>query len=275
MLLPACLLMLACSDDDNSYNADTAITPYEPMPASYRMVKSVKLSTTDKGREYTYEYNFSYDIQNRIKQINGNTKTYITRNNRIYEVNITSAIDYFLTGGNSLKVVYNASEEYPDYPDWNRSIGTTNYGSFNNSGVLQRFGPFDCVYSGITLLKEAHLDNGRKYTIYRDRDNNVTGYQCDSADITLAHKPNSHEYSMIDNKTNIDFSALFGYWDIEREINNNGNWLYAVCQLAAFDMLGTRSRHLPKGEWELNEDKTPKSCTLQPSGIKVTIEYIN
>ena len=94
---------------------------------------------------------------------------------------------------------------------------------------------------------------------------------CESGD-TLTNRLNSCDYSQINNKTNIDFSGFLGYWVPEREIYDNDNWLYAFCHLAAFDMLGARSLHLPDGEWVTDATGCPVSCVL-PSGVKLTIEY--
>lgn len=273
MMLPLCLCSISCSDDD-SYNADTAITPYEPLPAEeYAMVKSVKITTTDKSRDYSYEYSFRYDAQNRIKAIDGKIATHTIRNNRWYNVNIEYTTDYSFVKKNDLKITYNASFEYPKYPDWNSTSGLKYVGSFNDNGTLHRFGPFDCEYSGITLQKTYH-DNGRTYILNRDRFGNITGYRCDSAEVTLAEKNNIYSYSEITNKTNIDFSALLGNWVVEREIAGNENWLYPSCQLAAFDMMGGRCTHLPDGTWGSDAKGRPVSCTL-PSGLKMTIEYLD
>lgn len=272
MLLALCMPFVACSDNDD-YNADTAISAYEPLPSDeYRMVKSVNISKIEKGREYTFNYSFGYDAKNRIKAINGDIKSYTVRNNRIYELLINYTTDYLFTDKKDLKVVYNASFDYPAYPDWNTSNGSTGIGTFNENGTLLRFGPFDCEYSGITLTK-AYFDNGRVYTLQRDRDNNLSGYLCDSLDNAIVSKLNIYKYSSHLNKTNVDFSALFGNWVVERDIAGNENWLYPRYQLAAFDMLGARSRYLPEGEWTLDDKGCPVKCTL-PSGLIVTIEYV-
>lgn len=270
MILPFCLLAVACSSDDEGYNADTAITPYNPMPESYRTVKGVKMSVTDSKGEHTWNYKFNYDAQRRIKSIDGEITTYQLRNNtRWYKLNIKSTTEYQFID-NNLGVIYNASLEYPAYPDWNTTKGYRLPGEFNGKGALVHFGTFDCEYSGNTLTK-AYVDNGRVYSLQHDRYGNLTGYMCESGD-TLTNRLNSCDYSQINNKTNIDFSGFLGYWVPEREIYDNDNWLYAFCHLAAFDMLGARCLHLPDGEWVTDATGCPVSCVL-PSGIKLTIEY--
>lgn len=271
LLLPACLLLAACSSDD-SYNADTAESPYNPLPAdSYRTVKSVRFSVTNKERDYSYAYSFRYDAQHRIKAVDGAVATYVLRNNRYYKLDISSVADYYYIDGDGLKVVYNATLEYPAYTDWNTTRGETYYGTFNADGALQNFASFDCSYSG-ALLEKAYVDNSRSYTLHRDRYNNVVGYSCDSLDVTIASHPMLYAYSNTPNRTNIDFSALIGNWVIEREIYGNENWLMPVCMLASFDMLGGRGTHLPDGEWTLDSSGCPVSCVL-PSGIRLDVEY--
>lgn len=271
LLLPACMLLAACGSDDG-YNADTAESPYNPLPAdTYRMVKSVKFSVTNNNRSYSYDYAFRYDAQNRIKAVDGTVATYVIRNNRYYELDITSVADYYYVNGDGLKVVYNAQLEFPTYTDWNTTRGETYYGTFNANGALQNFATFDCSYSG-ALLDKAYVDNARSYTLYRDRYNNVTGYSCDSLDVEIASNPMIYSYSDLPNRTNLDFSALIGNWVIEREIYGNENWLMPMCMLAAFDMLGGRGSHLPAGEWTLDEHGCPVGCVL-PSGITLNVEY--
>ncbi|MBQ5730766.1 MAG: hypothetical protein IIV57_04005, partial [Bacteroidaceae bacterium] len=91
MILPFCLLAVACSSDDEGYNADTAITPYNPMSENYKTVKGIKMSVTDSKGEHTWSYKFNYDAQRRIKSIDGEISTYQLRNNtRWYKLNIKS-----------------------------------------------------------------------------------------------------------------------------------------------------------------------------------------
>lgn len=268
------LIATACSSDD-SYNADTAKTPYKPLPVEdYRMVKSVKMDCTDdKGREHTWEYVFGYDAQNRIKSIDGKITRYVVNpnNKKIYRKNINSTLKYYFTADDGLRTVYSASVEYPQYTDWNSTVTYKYTGTFNSKGALDSFGPFDCVYSG-NRLTGAFFDNGREYTLLRDRDENVTGYRCNMSDTAYVEKSNIYTYSREKNRTNIDFSGLLGYWVIERDIAGNETWLDPVLQLAAFDMLGSRSRLLPAGEWRF-EKNYPVACRTT-DGYNLVIEYV-
>ena len=276
ILLLLLAVSTACSSDDG-YNADTTITSYQPLPAEeYRMVKSVKMDTVDsKGREYSWEYIFDYDAQNRIKTIEGVISRYVVnpKNKKLYKKNTNSEIKYMFTADKGLKVIYTASVEFPQYTDWNSNPTHKYVGTFNSKGAIMRFGPFDCVYSG-NRLTEAHFDNGRVYSLERDRDDNVTGYRCNLGDTAMVEKSKIYNYSLYRNKTNVDFSGLLGYWIIERDIAANENWLDPILQLAAFDMLGARSRFLPKGEWSFDSDGYPIACKLS-SGYNLTINYVN
>lgn len=271
MLLPLSLLAVACSSDDDGYNADTAISLYNPVPESYRVVKGIKMSATDGRGEHTWNYTLNYDAQRRIKSLDAEISTYQLRNNsRWYRVNIKSSTEYQFLDEKNLGVIYNASLEYPTYPDWNTTKGYRLPGEFNAKGALVHFGTFDCEYSGNTLAK-AYIDNGRVYKPAHDRYGNVTGYMCEDGD-SIYSKLNIYPYSSINNKTNVDFSGFMGYWVPEREIYDNHDWRYAFCHLAAFDMLGARSLHLPEGEWTLDASGCPVACVL-PSGIRLEIVY--
>ena len=275
MLLSMLAFATACSSDDD-YNADSAVTPYEPLPVEdYRMVKAVKMDTVDaKGREYSWQYVFNYDAQNRIKQIDAKITRFVVNpnNKKIYRKNTDAEIKYYFTAEDGLKIEYTASVEYPQYTDWNSNVTHRYVGTFNSKGALMRFGPFDCSYSGNTL-SEAYFENGRVYTLERDRDNNVTGYRCNLADTATVVRSNIYAYSRHRNKTNIDFSGFLGYWVVERDIAGNENWLDPILQLAAFDMLGSRSRLLPDGDWSFDANGYPIACKLS-SGYSLSIEYV-
>jgi hypothetical protein len=60
---------------------------------------------------------------------------------------------------------------------------------------------------------------------------------------------------------------------VERDIAGNENHLEPLFQLAAFDMLGKRSKHLPNALWQFDSDGYPVSAKLS-SGMNVTIEYL-
>lgn len=274
LLLPLAAIVASCSSDDEEYNADTAITPYEPLPAeTYRMIKSIKLTQDYNGRNYSWNYDFSYDAQNRIKSVDCDivAHEYSPKKKKWYKFNGNTTMNYYFIGENVLKIVSMVNKEYPETGE-NKSLTTNYVGQFNNSGALIHFGQFDAVYSG-NILQEAHLDNERVYTFYRDRYNNVTGYRCDSVNKVLADYSNIYNYVTIENNTNIDLSGFIGNWVIEREIPLNEQGNYPILFLAAFDMLGTRSQHLPDGTWAADNKGYPSSCTL-PSGKKLKIEYM-
>lgn len=273
LLLPLFAFVAACSSDEEEYNADTAVTPYKPLPAeTYRMIKNIKLTQNYNGRDYSWNYNFSYDAQNRIKNVNCDiaAHAYSDKKNKWYRLNRNTSMNYYFTGENMLKIVTVVNDEYPETGE-NKSLTTNYIGQFNNAGALVHFGQFDCVYSG-NVLEKAYVDNERIYTFYRDRNNNVTGYRCDSINKTYDY-PNTYKYNTIENYTNIDLSGFIGNWVIEREIPVNESTDYPILFLAAFDMLGTRSQYLPDGAWAADNKGYPGSCTL-PSGKKLKIEYM-
>ena len=292
---------VACSDSDD-YNADTAVTPYEPVPGR-RMVAQIKTTNTINGRDYSWEHNFVYDAQGRIKEINSNIVHYrayeFDNVTRFYKCNITSQANYYFRG-NDFSVEYTASKEYPDYPDWNTRENGKNNGQFKENGTLASFLSLDFVYSAMQL-KEAHADGGSVYVPCRDALGNVTGYQ------KRAHNNNGNDsivfdrskdfiYSGIKNKTNFDFSGYFGYWGLERAVPAIATEYYAYYQLTAFGMMGSTSSYLPLaqlsrdnkgnplvdesgaplylyGKWEFDSRDYPISF-IDGSGRKTEIRYV-
>ena len=89
---------VGCSDDDaiidkGDYNADTAVSYY--IPGEYdRMVSSITISNTVSGKEYTEKFDFVYDAQNRIKEINGEFKRWIGEKHNILCTTTTQANYY-------------------------------------------------------------------------------------------------------------------------------------------------------------------------------------
>ena len=64
----------ACSEESDGYNANAAVTPYEPLPG--RLVASVKTTFDENGGENSHEHRFAYDAQGRIKSVNSNVSVY-------------------------------------------------------------------------------------------------------------------------------------------------------------------------------------------------------
>ena len=302
MFLSLCAAaFVGCSDSDD-YNADTAVTPYEPVPGR-RVVAQVKTTNAIDGRNYSWEHNFTYDAQGRIKEINSNIVHYHARKfdnvTRFYKCYITSQANYYFKGEN-LSVEYSISKEYPDYPDWNSRESGKNNGQFNENGTLKSFLSLDFVYSAMQL-KEATADGGYIYVPYRDALGNVTGFQTrqsnnDGLDSVALDRSRDFLYSNIKNKTNFDFSGYFGYWGLERAIPALYTEYYAPYHLTAFGMLGSTSSYLPLaqlardnkgkpltddsgsqyylyGSWELNSKGCPISF-VDGSGRKTEIRYV-
>lgn len=279
LLLPFSFAVASCSDDNDNftpfeegYNADDAVTVYQA--SDMRKVKSVEMAVEKDGRGYSWKYNFSYDAQNRIKAMDTECVThwYYDTNKRWYRINRSTHAEYYFKEGNQLKIAYSVSEEFPAYTDWNNTMTEWYAGRFNDDGFLASFATFDCVYSGATL-KNIYIDGGDQYEIVRSQDC-VSGYIHTplAASDTVTNRPNIYKYTRIINKTNLDFSALFGNWVVEREIPGCEEWPYAPFQLAAFEMFGTRSQYLPLGDWEFDADNCPVAVTL-PQGYVCKITY--
>lgn len=303
MILSLCAVaFVACSDGDD-YNADTAVSPYEPVPGR-RMVAQVKTMNTIDGRDYSWEHNFAYDAQGRIKEINSSFVHYraYTFDNvvRYYKCYITSQANYYFKGDN-FSVEYSVSKVYPDYPDWNTRENGKNNGQFNVNGTLASFLSLDFVYSAMQL-QEAHADGGHIYVPYRDAMGNVTGYQTryhndEGKDSVVLDRSRDFMYGGIRNKTNFDFSGYFGYWGLEKAVPAIATEYYAYYQLSAFGMMGSTSSYLPLaqlsrdkngkpmvdesgsalylyGRWELDSKECPVSF-VDGSGRKTEIRYVD
>lgn len=288
----------ACSDDDgDGYNANAAVTPYEPLPG--RIVASLKTTNEIDGREYSWEHRFEYDTLGRVKEIN----SYMCHHrllefdnvDRFYKCYITSNAKYYYRG-NVFEVKYNVTREYPDYPDWNTKENGTDEGVFNGSGVLTKFANMDFEYSR-TALQKAFVDNGRRYDVIRDQSGNIKGYMLFNSveDTLLVDRSRDFMYSRYRNKTNFDFSGYFGCWGVEQAIYANRSQYYASYQLAAFGMLGATSNDLPMytvvrdekgnvvtdgggngiyvaGEWSFDEKNYPV-LFVDASGRRTEIRY--
>lgn len=279
LLIPLSFIMASCNnDDDNSpfekgYNADEAVSVYEA--SDLRKVKSVDMTAEKDGRGYSWKYNFSYDAKNRIKAVDTECVThwYNRDNKRWYRVNRNTKAEYYYKNGNQLKIAYSINEEYPSYPEWNNTVTDWYAGLFDDYGCLDAFASLDCEYSGITLT-DVYVDGGRHYKIVRAQDC-VSGYVFTPSEEEKAEfldNSTIYNYTRFVNKTNLDFSGLFGNWVLEREITACVDWPYAPFQLAAFEMFGSRSIYLPLGEWEFDDKGCPVKVAL-PQGYVCKITY--
>ena len=257
ILLAISVGLVSCTPE---YDPDTAVSKYEPVPG--RRVASLRTTYNFNGNEYSFEHNFSYDAKGRIKSVNSNIVHYVA--DKVYfdtvytRCNITSTADYFYNG-DELKVAYSVAHEFPTAPSRNNRESSTDYGVFNDAGVLTRFSTVDFVYS-TTMLQQGFADNGAYYNVARDGNGNVTGYtKCrTSTDEVITDKSGCYFYSPFKNKTNFDLSAYFGYWGVEQGVRRISVPYYATYQLAAFGMFGSTSGHLPWGTVEKGPDGTDK-----------------
>ena len=292
--------LVACSDDDD-YNANTAVSPYEPVPGR-RMVAQIKTTNSVEGREYSWEHNFEYDTQGRIRQINSNIVHHraVQFDNvvRYYKCYITSQANYYFDN-EKFRVEYTLSREYPEFPDWNTTERSKDYGVFNENGTLAEISSMDLEYSA-TQLQRAYTDAGLIITPSRDASGNVTGYIKYMAmyagnDSVMLDRKNDVRYSSTRNKTNFDFSGYFGYWGVEQATYANRTEYYASYQLAAFGMLGATSPYLPLaiverdskgnivkeegapkylyGKWSFDSQNCPVAFT-DGTGRRTEIKYV-
>ena len=292
--------LVSCNDDDD-YNPDTAVTPYEPVPGR-RMVAQVKTTNTIDGRDYSWEHNFEYDAQGRIKQINSNIVHHraIQFDNtvRYYKCYITSQANYYFND-KKFRVEYSLSREYPDYPSWNTTEHGKDHGIFNSNGTLTEIPSIDLEYSA-TQLQRAYCDGGYIIAPARDAAGNVTGFtkylaMDAESDSVIMDRKNDVRYSSVRNRTNFDFSGYFGYWGVEQATYANRTEYYASYQLAAFGMLGATSPRLPLaiverdskgnvvmeeglpkylyGKWEYDSQECPVAFT-DGNGRRTEIKYV-
>lgn len=258
----------SCSSDDDSYNADDAVTSYNPMPSDiYKTVKGIKVTQNYNGKDYSWDYNFDYDAHNRIKSVNCDIVAYAKDDKgKYHKVTGTISTDYRFEDNNMLVVDSRITNI-----NFNDNSSYRYVGEFNRAGYLEHFGPFSCVYSSSNRLSEAYLDNERKYSFeYEERYGNITGYVCDSVNKRV-EQHNIYEYHSKTNKTNIDIAGFIGNCIIEREISGNENKSYPILFLSAFDMLGTRSNNLPEGNWVI-DNNLPLNAVL-PTGQKLEFRY--
>lgn len=293
------LFSVGCSD---GYDADSATSLYKPVEGR-RMVAKVKTTKTVDGRNYSWEHNFSYDAQGRIKEINSvilhhqRVTNQYDNATRWYVCNITSKANYYYDD-EKLAVYYSVEKVYPEYPDWNNVDNGHNNGVFNENGVLEEFALIDFEYS-LTNLLSAYIDGDIRYDFIRER-GDVTGF-VKYDDLTNTVKKDcgkNYSYSGVKNNTNFDFSAYFGYWEVEQNIIANRAPYYASYQLGAFGMLGSTSVSLPLGQilkdgdgnpvvdehgqrvyeygtWKLDETKKYPLEFVDATGRKTEITYVD
>ena len=202
---------VGCSSDDD-YNADTAVSYYVPQEYD-RMVSSITISNTVDGKEYTEKFDFVYDAQNRIKEINGKFKRWIGDKHNIL-CNTTTQANYYYKND----VLLVEWTEVNDYRDEKYDFSGRYMGLFNQNGTLAKFSGdwfpgFDCVYEGM-LLKKAYFDTDEWCELGYDRYNNLTSaraYALDSLDQASLVQNYTYTYTSKANNTNIDFASLLGY----------------------------------------------------------------
>ena len=286
-----CAGFVSCSEE---YDADTAVSHYQPLPGK-RLVSSVKTTFTTNGGEDVHEHNFTYDAKNRIKAVRSNivVHTSVIVNNGGFKdtiptyCNLASGADYFYRG-EELEVAYTVSVDYPEFPGMNSYTSSSVFGNFNSNGVLNRFSQVSFEYSS-TRLQQAYVDGGTCFDLTRDGDGNITGYKKYNVytDQVYEDCTGRYHYHPIKNKTNFDFSAYFGYWGVEQGVPLIGIPYRAPYQLAAFGMIGETCRNLPfgviekndagedekvYGEWELDSQDYPLSY-IDTDGRKTVITY--
>lgn len=287
--LSLCMAFMSCND---GYDADTAISVYEPYTG--RQVASLKTTYTENGNDLSFEHRFSYDAKGRIKEVNSDIVHYV-EDIEFYDTtyvrcNITSRANYFYDG-EKLEVEYNISRVYPDDPSRkSSSIDGTDRGTFGNNGALVQFSTLSLDYV-TTALQRGYADGDMFYNIARNPDGDISGYSIyrTSTDKLLLDNSKRYFYSPFQNNTNFDFSAYFGYWGVEQAVRVIRNPYYATYQLAAFGMLGATSRHLPYGiveknsegkyeyiygEWQLDSNGYPLSF-IDAEGRRTEITYFN
>lgn len=296
LMIAAGFSFVACSDDA-SYDADSAVSNYEPLTGS-RMVASVYTKNILGGREYTFKHNFQYDVHGRIKEVNSVIKHHreysqIVTGEALYRAcDITSNAKYFYDN-DVLRIAYRVDRRYPDYPTWDYGYAYEDVARLNRDGYIVNYNDgsmgvgSECVYV-LNTLKNVAYDGGYTIDIYRDGGNvngyKYTGYDQNNND-SVSVKAGLYKYTRVENKTNFDFSAYLGYWENERHIFELSFWPYAPFQLAAFGFFGSCSKYLPlciaaEGEgvstndlWEFDADGFPVKYT-DPTGRVTEIEYV-
>ena len=283
-----CMGVVSCKEE---YDADTAVSHYQPAPGK-RRVESVKTSFVEDGGENIHHHRFAYDAKGRIKSVNSELVIYTPVIENYYDTvyykcNMTTSANYFYRG-EEIEVAFSVSTDYPERPALNRLSSSSNFGIFQSNGVLARFSQASFDYSA-TMLLQAYADGDICFNVTRDADGNITGYKkyVTTTGRVLEEKSNIYHYHPVKNNTNFDFSAYFGHWGVEQGVPVISRPYRAPYQLAAFGMLGATSPYLPfgviekgadgkavrlYGEWEFDGSGSPVSYT-DPYGRKTVITY--
>ena len=280
--------VVSCKDE---YDADTAVSHYQPAPGK-RRVESVKTTFVEDGGENIHHHRFAYDAKGRIKSVNSELVIYTPVIENYYDTvyykcNMATSANYFYRG-EEIEVAFSVSTDYPERPAFNRLSSSSNFGIFQSNGVLARFSQASFDYSA-TMLLQAFADGDICFDVTRDADGNITGYKkyITTTGRVLEEKSNIYHYHPVKNNTNFDFSAYFGHWGVEQGVPIIARSYRAPYQLAAFGMLGATSPYLPfgviekgadgkavrlYGEWEFDGSGCPVSYT-DPYGRKTVITY--
>ena len=295
-MMAAAVVFTACSDDSEAYDADTAVSNYVPLQSG-RKVASLYTTNVIDGREYSFRHNFTYDKQGRIKEVNSEIKHHRMSTSPSGSVsfklcNITSNAKYYYKG-EYLEIAYNIVGRYPDYHNWDYAISYADAALLNDDGYILNFNQppyqgFTCSYN-LASLKEVEFEGGNKFYVLRDNKGNVNGHMFEGYDKagndSVSRMSERYTYTSIENKTNFDFAAYFGYWEHERYINALATWPYASYQLAGFGFFGSYGGYLPLCEssvsggvsafslWKFDADGYPVKYTA-PDGRVTTITYV-
>jgi hypothetical protein len=265
-----CLFAAGCSSDDG-YNADTAESYYVP-EAYDKMVSAITMTQKmADGKDCEYIYEFLYDAQNRIKEVNSKWKFFPNIPGIGKKLCNAFVCAKYYYDASSLTIKCRQENLFPGNEDWN-SVSNQNYsGAFNKDGVLAQFNIFDCEYQGM-LLKKAYVDGGEEFELKHDRNNNIiSAYRLDSLG-NAEEGARKYSYSQKINKTNFDFASFFGYNIIEAIVYYPNSAVYAPFQLGAFGMFGARGINLPDGEWEMDSEGYPVTYS-NSEGRKYVITY--
>ena len=266
-----CMLAAGCSSDD-SYNADTAESYYKPEVYD-RMVSAITMTQKyADGKNCEYKYEFLYDAQNRIKEINSTWKYFPNISGVGKKLCNTSVNARYFFEGEALTIKCRQENVFPGNEEWN-SVTNKNYsGAFNKDGVLSQFHSFDCEYQGL-LLTKAYFDGGYELGLGYDRTNNIIkAYSIDSLGNPKDNETIRYSYTQKVNRTNFDFASFFGYNIIEASIHKPNSAVYAPFQLGAFGMFGARGINLPQGEWEMDSEGYPVAYS-NSEGRRYVITY--
>ena len=114
-----CMGVVSCKDE---YDADTAVSHYQPAPGK-RRVESVKTTFVEDGGENIHHHRFAYDAKGRIKSVNSELVIYTPVIENYYDTvyykcNMTTSANYFYRGEEievAFTGVYMTSSELTDF----------------------------------------------------------------------------------------------------------------------------------------------------------------